>query len=81
MPAFAATLTENDRWDLVNFLRSARDFGLFSGKTRFFTHGLDLAKMGALSKMNTERSFLQHLHGLGYETADDWGAVAQALRS
>ena len=34
--------------DLVNFLRSARDFGLFSGKTRFFTHGLDLAKMGAL---------------------------------
>ena len=34
--------------DLVNFLRSARDFGLFSGKTQFFTHGLDLAKMGAL---------------------------------
>ena len=34
--------------DLVNFLRSARDFGLFGGKTQFFTHGLDLAKMGAL---------------------------------
>ena len=34
--------------DLVNFLRAARDFGLFSGKTRFFAHGLDLAKMGAL---------------------------------
>lgn len=34
--------------DLVNFLRSARDFGLFSGKTQLFTHGLDLAKMGAL---------------------------------
>jgi branched-chain amino acid transport system substrate-binding protein len=34
--------------DLVNFLRSARDFGLFSGKTQFFTHGLDLAKMGAV---------------------------------
>jgi len=34
--------------DMVNFLRSARDFGLFSGKTQFFTHGLDLAKMGAL---------------------------------
>ena len=34
--------------DLVNFLRSARDFGLFSDKTKFFTHGLDLAKMGAL---------------------------------
>jgi NTE family protein len=32
----------------------------------------ELAKMGALSKMNTERSFLQHLHGLGYETADRW---------
>jgi putative copper resistance protein D len=23
MPAFAATLTENDRWDLVNYLRDA----------------------------------------------------------
>jgi len=34
--------------DLANFLRSARDFGLFSGKTRLFAHGLDLAKMGAL---------------------------------
>jgi branched-chain amino acid transport system substrate-binding protein len=34
--------------DLVNFLRAARDFGLFGGKTQFFTHGLDLAKMGAL---------------------------------
>ncbi len=32
----------------------------------------ELARMGALSKMNTERSFLQHLHGLGYETADRW---------
>jgi branched-chain amino acid transport system substrate-binding protein len=34
--------------DLINFLRSARDFGLFSGKTQFFAHGLDLARMGAL---------------------------------
>lgn len=34
--------------DLVNFLRSARDFGLFSGKTQFFTHGLDLVKMSTL---------------------------------
>jgi branched-chain amino acid transport system substrate-binding protein len=34
--------------DLANFLRAARDFGLFSGKTQFFTHGLDLAKMGTL---------------------------------
>ncbi|MBM3508474.1 MAG: hypothetical protein FJX64_12505 [Alphaproteobacteria bacterium] len=34
--------------DLVNFLKAARDFGLFSGKTQLFTHGVDLAKMGAL---------------------------------
>jgi branched-chain amino acid transport system substrate-binding protein len=34
--------------DLVNFLRAARAFALFEGKTRLFTHGLDLAKMGAL---------------------------------
>jgi NTE family protein len=32
----------------------------------------ELAKYGALSKMNTERSFLEHLHRLGYETADKW---------
>ena len=31
-----------------------------------------LAKLGALSKLNTERAFLQHLHDLGYETADRW---------
>jgi branched-chain amino acid transport system substrate-binding protein len=34
--------------DLTNFLRAARDFGLFNDKTRLFVHGLDLAKMGAL---------------------------------
>ena len=34
--------------DLVNFLKAARDFGLFAGKTQFVTHGVDLAKMGAL---------------------------------
>jgi len=35
--------------DLVNFLKAARDFGLFAGnKTRFLTHGVDLAKLGAL---------------------------------
>lgn len=33
---------------------------------------LELAEMGALSKMNTERAFLDHLHQLGYETADRW---------
>ncbi len=32
----------------------------------------ELAKYGALSKMNTERAFLEHLHRLGYETADKW---------
>ena len=32
----------------------------------------ELAKYGALSKMNTERSFLHYLHRLGYETADRW---------
>ena len=37
--------------DLVNFLKAARDFGLFSNKTRFFTHGVDLAKMGALKDL------------------------------
>jgi NTE family protein len=33
---------------------------------------IELAEMGALSKMNTERAFLEHLHRLGYETADNW---------
>jgi|SRR5579883_3441451 len=33
---------------------------------------VELAKFGALSKLNTERSFLEHLHELGYETADRW---------
>jgi NTE family protein len=32
----------------------------------------ELAEMGALSKMNTERAFLDHLHQLGYEAADKW---------
>lgn len=34
--------------DLVNFLKAARDFGLFEGKTQFMTHGLDLTKVGTL---------------------------------
>ncbi len=34
--------------DLVNLLKAAKDFGLFSGKTQFFTHGLDLVKMSVL---------------------------------
>ncbi len=32
----------------------------------------ELAKYGALSKINTERPFLQHLHDLGYATAESW---------
>ena len=32
----------------------------------------ELVKYGALSKINTERPFLQHLHDLGYATADGW---------
>jgi branched-chain amino acid transport system substrate-binding protein len=34
--------------DLVNFLKSARDFGLFGPKTQLFVHGLDLTKVGIL---------------------------------
>jgi NTE family protein len=32
----------------------------------------ELATYGALSKINTERPFLQHLHDLGYATAEAW---------
>jgi len=32
----------------------------------------ELAKYGVLSKLNTEQRFLQHLHRLGYETAELW---------
>jgi NTE family protein len=32
----------------------------------------ELADMGALSKMNTEPAFLEHLHQMGYEAADRW---------
>lgn len=33
--------------DFVNFLKAARDFGLFGDKVQLLTHGLDLAKAGA----------------------------------
>lgn len=49
---------ENDRYTAVRFHE-------ISAET-------ELADMGALSKMNTERAFLEHLHQLGYETADKW---------
>ena len=32
----------------------------------------ELSKYGALSKLNTDRRFLQHLHDLGYEAAERW---------
>jgi NTE family protein len=32
----------------------------------------ELAQFGALSKINTERPFLEHLHRLGYDAADRW---------
>ncbi len=32
----------------------------------------ELSSLGSLSKMNTERGFLQYLHDLGFETADRW---------
>jgi NTE family protein len=32
----------------------------------------ELAAFGALSKLNTERPFLEHLHALGYDAADRW---------
>jgi NTE family protein len=35
----------------------------------------ELAQYGALSKLNTERPFLEHLHRLGYESADRWIAT------
>jgi NTE family protein len=32
----------------------------------------ELAALGALSKLNTERAFLEHLHQMGYEAAEKW---------
>jgi len=44
------------------------------GAVRFHQIGAEaeLAKYGALSKLNTERPFLEHLHELGFNTADKW---------
>ncbi|MBL8710484.1 MAG: patatin-like phospholipase family protein [Rhodospirillaceae bacterium] len=49
---------QNDRYTAVRFHEISAE--------------AELADMGALSKMNTERPFLEHLHQLGYETADKW---------
>jgi branched-chain amino acid transport system substrate-binding protein len=35
--------------DLVNFLKAAKGFGLFEGKTKFFTSGLDLLKVSTFA--------------------------------
>ena len=43
--------------DLVNFLKSARDFDLFGDKVEFFVHGLDLAKPGPLKDALPAKSF------------------------
>ena len=56
--------------DLINFLRSARDFDLFRRQDAVLHHGLDLAKMGSLKDLvppNTMGygvvSVLCHRHG------------------
>lgn len=33
--------------DLINFLKAAKGFGLFAGKTKFFNNGLDLTKLSS----------------------------------
>jgi NTE family protein len=53
----AGTLTD-DRYSEVRFHE-------ISGETA-------LGGMGTLSKMNTERAFLDHLHDLGFDAADRW---------
>ena len=42
--------------DLINFLKAAKDFGLFVGKTQFFTHGLDLVKMSSVKDLLPENT-------------------------
>lgn len=37
--------------DLINFLKAARDFGLFTGNMQFFVHGLDLAKAATVKDL------------------------------
>jgi len=42
--------------DLINFLKASKDFGLFGGKTQFFTHGLDLVKMSSVKDLLPENT-------------------------
>lgn len=44
--------------DLINFLKAARDFDLFAGKTRFFTSGADLVKMANIKDSIPEGSLV-----------------------
>jgi branched-chain amino acid transport system substrate-binding protein len=42
--------------DLLNFLKAANGFGLFSDKTRLFVHGLDLVKIGTVKDVLPENT-------------------------
>ena len=42
--------------DLLNFLKSARGFGLLGEKTQLFVHGLDLVKVGTLKDVLPENT-------------------------
>lgn len=44
--------------DLINFLKAAKDFDLFTGKTRFFSSGADLVKMSNVKDSIPEGSFV-----------------------
>ncbi len=49
---------DDDRYTLVRFHE--------------ITAEAELSAYGSLSKMNTERAFLRHLHDLGFDAADRW---------
>ena len=44
--------------DLINFLKAAKDFDLFTGKTKFFTSGADLVKMANIKDSIPEGSLV-----------------------
>ena len=43
--------------DLIKFLKSAQDFGLFDGDTELFVHGLDIGKLGSMEALLPENAF------------------------
>jgi NTE family protein len=57
----ASGALEDERYTTVRFHQISAD--------------AELAKLGALSKLNAEAGFLRYLHDLGYETADRWIAA------